>query len=146
MPAALQPWNKASDEDGRLATGRDPPRSTRATMELAVATTNEESNNGGNNTSGQKQHRPSPTGNFSSLSHSHQEFCELTATPTVSFDEEETDSCFRYDEFGIQIPWFDQIGDKLEVLGRGRSGEVTKVVWNAQHFALKTFILQFDDS
>jgi hypothetical protein len=34
----------------------------------------------------------------------------------------------------------------VEVLGRGRSGEVTKVVWNAQPVALKTFILQFDDN
>jgi hypothetical protein len=46
----------------------------------------------------------------------------------------------------MAIPWFDQIGDTLEVLGRGRSGEVTKVVWNAQPVALKTFILQFDDN
>jgi hypothetical protein len=46
----------------------------------------------------------------------------------------------------MAIPWFDQIGDTLEVLGRGRSGEVTKVVWNAQLVALKTFILQFDDN
>eukprot|EP00978_Attheya_sp_CCMP212_P011268 scaffold27683_cov59-Attheya_sp.AAC.4 len=46
----------------------------------------------------------------------------------------------------MAIPWFDQIGDTLEDLGRGRSGEVTKVVWNAQHVALKTFILQFDDN
>jgi hypothetical protein len=126
------------------AIARDPPRSAGATMEPAVATTNEESN-GGDGPRGQKRHRQSSTGKASSLSHAEQ-CCESTATPTVSSDDEETDSCFGYDEFGMEIPWFDQIGDTLEVLGRGRSSEVTKVVWNAQPVALKTFILQFDDS
>jgi hypothetical protein len=37
------------------------------------------------------------------------------------------------------------IGDTLEVLGRGRSGEVTKVVWKAQPVALKTFVLNRND-
>jgi hypothetical protein len=121
-------------------------RSTRASMEPTVATINEEMNNGGDIPSGQKRHRPSPTGTASSLSHAEQKCCASTATPTVSFDKDETYSCFGYDEFGMQIPWFDQIGDTLEVLGQGRSGKVTKVVWNAQPVALKTFILQSDDS
>jgi hypothetical protein len=127
------------------AIARDPPMSAGATMEPAVATANEESN-GGDSPRGQKRHRQSSTRKASSLSHAEQKCCESTATPTVSFDDEETDSCFGYDEFGMEIPWFDQIGDTLEVLGRGRSSEVTKVVWNAQPVALKTFILQFDDS
>ena len=86
------------------------------------------------------------TGKTSSLSPAEQASCELTVVPSVSFDNEETASCFGYDKFGMAIPWFDQIGDTLEVLGRGRTGKVTKVVWNSQHIALKTFILQFDDS
>ena len=57
----------------------------------------------------------------------------------------ETQSCFGYDEFDIAIPWFDQIGPTLEVLGVGRSGKVTKVIWNDQPVALKTFILQRND-
>ena len=76
--------------------------------------------------------------------------CHPTVVSLGSFedegDEEEMDGCFGYDECGMTIPWFDQIGDTLEVLGRGRSGEVTKVIWNAQPVALKTFALQFDDS
>jgi hypothetical protein len=124
------------------------PKSTDATtIEPAVASTNEESlNNSGDSPREQKRHRQSSAGKASSLSHVEQKCCELTGTPSVSFDEEETDSCFGYDEFGMEIPWFDQIGDTLEVLGCGRSGEVTKVVWNAQAVALKTFVLQFDDS
>jgi hypothetical protein len=89
-----------------MATARAPPRSTprstSATMEQGAAPPDEESNNGGDNPSGQKRHCPSAL----SLSHSHQEFCESTATPTISFDEEEKmESCFGYDEFGIQIPF-----------------------------------------
>jgi hypothetical protein len=113
-------WEKGIAHNSRGSTG-----------EAAVATINEESN-GGDSPRGQKRHRQSTTGKASSLSHAEQ-------------NDEETDSCFGYDAFGMAIPWFDQIGDTLEVLGRGRSGEVTKVVWDAQPVALKTFILQFDD-
>jgi hypothetical protein len=103
-------------------------------MEPAVATTQEESN-GGDSPRGQKRHRQSSPGKASSLSHAEQACCD-----------EEKDSCFGYDEFGMEIPGFDQIGDTLEVLGRGHSSKVTKVVWNAQPVALKTFILHFDDN
>ena len=73
--------------------------------------------------------------------------CAAMVVPSsASFDREEMANCFGYDEFGMAIPWFDQIGDTLEVLGRGRTGEVTKVVWNSRPVALKRFILQFDDS
>jgi hypothetical protein len=81
----------------------------RSTWEAAVATTNEESNDG-DSPRGQKRHRQSSTGN-SSLSHAEQKCCESTATPTDSLDNEETASCFGYDEYGMAIPWFDQIGD-----------------------------------
>jgi hypothetical protein len=64
---------------------------------------------------------------------------------SVSFDNDEDEICFGYDDFDIAIPWFDQIGDTLEVLGRGRSGKVTKVVWDSREVALKTFILKRDD-
>ena len=60
-------------------------------------------------------------------------------------DEEEIGTCVGYDEFGMTIPWVDHIGGTSEALGRGRSGDVTKVVWNAQPVALKTFVLQFYD-
>lgn len=69
----------------------------------------------------------------------------VVSPDSLAAEEEGTDDCFGYDEFGMTIPWFDQIGETIEVLGQGRSGNVTKVVWRAEPVALKTFTLQFDD-
>ena len=56
------------------------------------------------------------------------------------------ESYFDYDDtLGVPIPWLDQIGDPIEVLGHGRCGQVTKVSWHSHHVALKTFVLKGDD-
>jgi hypothetical protein len=56
---------------------------------------------------------------------------------TVSVDE--SDEPMGTDEYGV-IPWFEQIDEtNSQVLGVGRAGKVTKVQWNGQDVALKTF-------
>jgi hypothetical protein len=61
----------------------------------------------------------------------------------VSVDE--SDEPMGTDEYGV-IPWFWQINEtNSQVLGVGRAGKVTKVQWNGQDVALKTFILRHDD-
>ena len=65
--------------------------------------------------------------------------------PADLFDTEARKECFGYDTHGMAIPWFHQISSRLEVLARGRSGEVTKVLWNSKAVALKTLVLQHDD-
>ena len=83
--------------------------------------------------------------NSSHGSTSNRTNCMAAVFPTMSFDNEETDDCFGYDEFGIPIPWSHQIGDAVEVLGNGRSGQVAKVLWGSKSVALKTFSLDKED-
>lgn len=130
-------WEVALAKPSRTSTG--------ATAKHTAVTANEEPNEC-DGPKGPKRHRALSTRKTSSLASAERTCCESSVTPSVSFDNEETPSCFGYDTFGMAIPWFDQIGDTLEVLGRGRTGNVTKVVWNSRHIALKTFVLQFDDS
>jgi hypothetical protein len=70
--------------------------------------------------------------------------CEVAMISTaVSVDE--SDEPMGTDEYGV-IPWFEQIDEtNSKVLGVGRAGKVTKVQWNGQDVALKTFSLQHDD-
>ena len=56
------------------------------------------------------------------------------------------DNCLGYNEFVMLILWFEQIGDTIEVLGQGHSGDIAKVFCHAEPVALKTFTLPFDDS
>ena len=46
---------------------------------------------------------------------------------------------------GVVVPWLDQIGPSLSVLGMGRSGEVTVREWNNQRVAVKVFCLRGAD-
>jgi hypothetical protein len=48
-------------------------------------------------------------------------------------------------KFGVAIPWLDQIGPSLQVLGEGRSGTITRNFWDGKEVALKTFSLAKDD-
>jgi hypothetical protein len=45
------------------------------------------------------------------------------------------------DRYGV-IPYFDQIGEPLEVLGHGRCGTVSKIKWGKGYAALKEFDIQ----
>ena len=72
-------------------------------------------------------------------------FSEAMDFPAAISDTETMQDCFGYDIHGMAIPWFSQISSPLKVLARGRSGQVTKVIWNSKPVALKTFVLQDDD-
>lgn len=123
-----------------------PPRTSprKANRKGTGPKTNRDTNDGSGEPAAKRRLISSPGGNASNRS-THQ--CRDTGgiSPISFEDEEDMDSCFGYDEFGMAIPWFDQIGDPLDVLGKGRSGDVRKVVWKGQDVALKTFALQFDD-
>jgi hypothetical protein len=70
--------------------------------------------------------------------------CEVAMMSTAVLVDE-SDEPTGTDEYGV-IPWFEQIDEtNSQVLGVGRAGKVTKVQWNGQDVALKTFSLQYDD-
>mmetsp|Transcript_18572 Transcript_18572/g.28283 ORF Transcript_18572/g.28283 Transcript_18572/m.28283 type:complete len:153 (-) Transcript_18572:437-895(-) len=71
--------------------------------------------------------------------------CHSSVVASDSVFDEGGNGCFGYDEFGMEIPCFDQIGSTIQVLGRGRSGEVTPATWKGKIVAVKTFVLHFDD-
>ena len=49
------------------------------------------------------------------------------------------------DKYGVAVPWLYQIGKRLDLLGTGRSGSVTRNMWGGKPVAVKTFVLQEDD-
>jgi hypothetical protein len=64
---------------------------------------------------------------------------------STAMSVDESDEPIKTDKYGV-IPWFCQIDEtNSQVLGKGRSSKVTKVQWNGQDVALKTFSLQNDD-
>lgn len=140
-----QPMSNAAKRKWERAIVRPTRTSQRQAKRKSTGpTTNEETNDSAGR-GASKRRRTSLTNKRASLSFT-EPCCDPIVVSSDSLeDEEETDSCFGYDEFGMAIPWLDQIGDTIEVLGRGRSGDVTKAVWNAQPVALKTFTIQFDD-
>jgi hypothetical protein len=67
------------------------------------------------------------------------------ANISTAVSADESEEPMGTDKYGV-IPWFDQIDDtNAQVLGKGRASKVTKVQWNGQDVALKTFILRPDD-
>jgi hypothetical protein len=60
----------------------------------------------------------------------------------ISTDEADLAVSFQgKDKYGV-IPYFDQIGEPLEVLGYGRCGTVSKIKWGKEYAALKEFVIQ----
>lgn len=55
----------------------------------------------------------------------------------------ECEDFLSVDKYGI-VPYFDQIGKVMGMLGRGRCGSVTRVEWEGGYAALKTFVVQKD--
>jgi hypothetical protein len=65
-----------------------------------------------------------------------------SVTRAISTDEADFTITFQgKDKYGV-IPFFDQIGEPLEVLGHGRCGNVSKIKWGNGYAALKEFVIQ----
>lgn len=59
--------------------------------------------------------------------------------------EVESSTPRHVDKYGVAVPWLYQIGKELELLATGRSGSLTKNMWDGKPVAVKTFVLQKDD-